>query len=197
MNYPAYFDKVEKIKMYDSLAKFLGSFEDGIIEYSFTEIVKMAGHGCVTVAGAYLITLEGLKMLYKDRLPERGNIKVEFQERQTEGTQGVVASVVSNITGATSDFGFKGLNGRFSRVGLMFFECNINSTVRFTRLDNNKAVDVYFTPGKLVNPKPVLGKMMQFENSGNDYDVAKNQWLEIVKTVLFNVEKVIEVKEVL
>ncbi|NPA44568.1 MAG: hypothetical protein GXO49_03445 [Chlorobi bacterium] len=78
----------------------------------------------------------------------------------------------------------------------MFFDCDIDSAVRFTRLDNNKSVDVYFMPGKLVNPKPVLGKMMKFENDNNIYNEAKNQWLDIVKSVLFNVDKVIKVKEV-
>ena len=55
-----------------SLASFLGAFEDGIIEYSYLDVVKSAGHSCPTVLGAYLMTLKGLEALYKDEIPKRG-----------------------------------------------------------------------------------------------------------------------------
>jgi len=177
MKYPEYYDSIEKITLYDPLAEFLGSFEKGIIEYSFAEIVKMAGHGCATVAGAYIMTVEGLKKLYPENLPERGNIKVEFPMPQTEGTQGVVGTVVSNITGATSDFGFKGLGGKFDRTNLMFFSAKIDSNVRFTRLDTGKTVDVYYNPSTVMSPENGLQQMS-----------------ETVKTIFENIDKVIIVK---
>ena len=51
--------------------------DTGEIEFSYVDIVKSAGHSCGTVAGAYLIALEGLKALYGEELPQRGEIKVE------------------------------------------------------------------------------------------------------------------------
>ena len=196
MNYPKFFDNVEKIKVYDPLAEFLGSFEKGIIEYSFVDIVKATGHGCVTVAGAYLVTLTALKQLYKEELPERGKVKVELPQNANEGTQGVIASVITHITGATYDRGFKGLNGRFSRTNLLFFNCDIPSFARFTRIDTEKSVDVFYFPQKLVSPGNVLGKMLSLSPSDKEFKKYQNQWLEIVKTVLENPDKVIEVKEV-
>lgn len=65
MNYPAFFDQIESIELQDNLAHFLGSTDKGIIEFNYIDIVKAAGHSCPTVLGAYLITLKGLKALYK------------------------------------------------------------------------------------------------------------------------------------
>ncbi len=81
MTYPEFFNKIEKIKLKDDLSNFLGATEDGIIEFSYIDVVKTAGHSCPTVLGAYLMTLEGLKALYKDELPKRGEIKIEYSEK--------------------------------------------------------------------------------------------------------------------
>ncbi len=195
MKYPEFFDKVEKIKLYDPLAEFLGSFENGVIEYSFVEIVKMAGHGCLTVAGAYLATLHGLKALFADTLPERGKIKVEFPMGGNEGTQGVIANVVSNITGATYDWGFKGIGGEFSRVGLMFFNAEIDCFAKFTRTDTGESVSVYYNPGKAVQPGNLVMQMFQNRNNEQEFKPLLKKWLETVQTVLENGDKVIEVKK--
>jgi len=39
MKYPDFFDKVKTIKLKDHLSDFLGTFENGIIEYTYPEIV--------------------------------------------------------------------------------------------------------------------------------------------------------------
>jgi hypothetical protein len=62
MNHPSFFDTIEKIKLQDPLSAFLGTFENGLIEFSYQDVVKSAGHSCPTVAGAYICTLEGLKL---------------------------------------------------------------------------------------------------------------------------------------
>ena len=196
MNYPKFFDSVEKIKVYDPLAEFLGSFEKGVIEYSFVDIVKSTGHGCITVAGAYLVVLSALKHLYKDKLPERGKIKVELPQSANEGTQGVIASVITHITGATYDRGFKGLNGRFSRTNLLFFNCDIPSFARFTRVDTGKSVDVSYLPHKLVSPQNILKRMLSLSPSDREFETYQNQWLEVVRTILENPDRVIEVKDI-
>ncbi|RLE24834.1 MAG: hypothetical protein DRJ08_00080, partial [Acidobacteria bacterium] len=90
MEYPRFFDGIESIALTDELAGFLGVNENGMVEISYLEIVKMAGHSCATVAGAYLMALKGLKALYGGERPKRGQIKVEIRNTPTEHNAGVV-----------------------------------------------------------------------------------------------------------
>lgn len=55
MDFPDFFDKVPTISMREPLAKFLGASKSGIITYNYSDAVKLAGHSCPTVAGAYLM----------------------------------------------------------------------------------------------------------------------------------------------
>ena len=88
------------------------------------------------------MTRRALLALYPDSLPERGAIRAEFRADRLSGVTGVIAGVVTLITGATSDTGFKGLAGRFDRRRLMYFLADIGDEIRFTRLDTGAAVDV-------------------------------------------------------
>ena len=98
MNYPEFFDNTPKIVLKDDLANELGTFKDGIVEFSYLDIVKCAGHSCPTVSGAFICTLVGLKALYSLEIPKRGEIKVELPECVTEGVTGVLGAVIANIT---------------------------------------------------------------------------------------------------
>jgi len=133
-------DTAPRITLRDPLAGFLGAAEDGIIEYSYADAVKLAGHSCPTVASAYLMTRSALANLYPDTLPERGGIRVELPGSQVEGVTGVIANVVSLLTGATRDTGFKGIGGKFDRRGLLFFDVDIAGDLRFTRTDTGASV---------------------------------------------------------
>ena len=101
MNCPDFFNAVQTVTVYDPLADKLGAAKDGIITISYPEVVKLAGHSCPTVAGAYLMTLRGLEALYGDEMPVRGNIVVEMQEDIGDGVCGVTSNVISFITGAS------------------------------------------------------------------------------------------------
>ncbi len=144
MKYPDFYDKAPTIRMRDPLAEFLGAMEGGIIEYRYADAVKVAGHSCPTVASAWLMTIRALEALYPgpDELPERGAVRVDFQEESTSGVTGVIANVVALITGATQETGFKGLAGRFDRRKLLYFNARIDEDIRFTRKDSGAAVDV-------------------------------------------------------
>lgn len=142
MKYPEFFDAVPKIELYDPLAEFLGAAEKGILQYGYIDAVKLAGHSCPTVASAYWSTCKALALLYPDTVPVRGEIKVEFSEDITTGVTGVIANVVSMLTGAMSENGFKGIGGRFDRREHLFFSTGIQGEMRFTRLDTNQSVQV-------------------------------------------------------
>lgn len=142
MKYPDFFDDVPRIRLHDSLAEFLGAVDNGVIEYGYLDVVKLAGHSCPTVASAYWMTCLALVALYGSQTPERGAIRVDFRENSLNGVTGVIANVVSMLTGATQDTGFKGLAGRFDRRHLMFFDAAVPLEIRFTRTDTGDRVDV-------------------------------------------------------
>lgn len=199
MNHPKFFDDIEVIKVKDPLSKVLGAFEDGEYKFSYKDVVKSAGHSCPTVAGAYLITLEALKALYPNERAVRGDIKVEFKESMEEGVAGVVANVISQITGATEKNGFKGLNGNFVRHSLMYFNSDINSSARFTRLDNCASVDVIYDPSSIMpNPdmQPLMLKMKNNEATQDEIKEFGALWQDRVRRIFENIESVIKVKEV-
>jgi formylmethanofuran dehydrogenase subunit E len=199
MSYPKYYDKVEDIELYDPLSEVLGTFEKGNYSISYKEVVKSAGHSCPTVSGAYLMTLVGLKALYGDLKPTRGEIKVEFKESLEEGVAGVIANVVTHITGATLKSGFKGLAGLYSRHSLMSFEQDIISSVRFTRMDTQEKVDVFYNPNEiLANPKmqPLMQKILQNNASSNEKYEFGILWQERVEKIFLNIEKVLRVEKV-
>lgn len=63
MQTPAFFDAVPAIFVVDPLADALGAVEGGLIEYRYIDAVKLAGHSCPTVAGAWLMTRAALARL--------------------------------------------------------------------------------------------------------------------------------------
>ena len=142
MPFPEFFDAAPRITVRDPLARFLGAADDGVIEYGYADVVKLAGHSCPTVASAYLMTRTALGSLYPDALPESGGIRVELRDDRLEGATGVVANVASFLTGATHDTGFKGIGGRFDRRRLLYFSAAVAEEIRYTRIDTGQAVDV-------------------------------------------------------
>ena len=197
MTYPQFFNKIPTIKLQDDLASFLGAFEDGIIEFSYLDIVKSAGHSCPTVLGAYLMTLEGLKALYENELPKRGQMIVEFKEAQNMGVTGVLGNVIMNITGAATINGFNGLAGKFDRNNLMKFEQDINgASVRFTRVDTQQSVDVFYD-ASIIKAHEDMNFLMQKFLQGNATTEEKKEfaklWQKRVEDISNNINEVIKI----
>lgn len=159
MNYPEFFDAVERITLYDPLAEFLGAAENGRIEYGYLDAVKLAGHSCPTVAGAYLMTLKALARLYPDGIPERGGVRVELGAAQAEGVTGVIAAVAGLLTGAAGEGGFKGIGGRFGRRNLLAFAAGHEAEVRFGRVDSAARVAVTYHPDRVPATPELLALM--------------------------------------
>ncbi|MGH8274008.1 MAG: hypothetical protein ACRES9_07110 [Gammaproteobacteria bacterium] len=154
MHFPDFFDSAPTIKMRDPLAEFLGACEGGLLEYHYADVVALAGHSCPTVAVAFLMTRAALHALYANDIPERGGICVEFRDGETAGTTGVIANVAGLITGVTQKNGFKGIGGHFDRRNSLFFDSPMAGEIRFSRLDNDAAVEVTAHLDKVpVNPR--------------------------------------------
>ncbi|BFU76975.1 FmdE family protein [Arcobacter sp. 15-2] len=196
MNYPKFFNTIETIKLQDPLSNLLGTFENGLIEFSYLDVVKNAGHSCPTVAGAYLLALEGIKALYENDTPVRGEIFVSFSEDSSEGVAGVIANVLSHITGATESLGFKGLNGNFVRHDLMQFNAEISSSIKLQRLDTGKTVELIYNPSSIEqNPQvgTLMQKIMQNIATPEEKKLFGTLWQERVENIFKNIPQVIKV----
>ena len=139
---PDFFAAVPAIVVADPLAALLGAAEGGRFEYRYADAVRLAGHSCPTVAGAWLMARKALAHLYPDELPQRGGLQVALRQPLAEGVTGVVGSVLGLVTGAAGDGGFKGLAGRHVRRDLLRYGVPMAGDVRITRLDNGAAVEL-------------------------------------------------------
>jgi hypothetical protein len=194
MRYRQYIEEIEAIRLYDELAEFLGVNGDGIIEISYLDIVKTAGHSCATVAGAYLMAQKGLQALYGSQLPRRGHIKVELAKAVTQENTGVVGCVLSNITGATTDYGFGGIpGGKYNRRGLLFYEAPIETDVRFTCLDTGRSVGVDYRPKRLVDPMAILMSAIGENATPEDRNSFPDRFQAMVQKVFEHSDELIDI----
>ena len=194
MSYPKFFDEIEKIKIVDELANTLGTFKDGVMEFSYIDIVKSAGHSCPTVAGAYLMLKEGLKEFEN---PKRGEINAYLKDDMSKGVTGVISNVIAQVTGATSKSGFHGLAGKFDRRNLMHFNADIKSSMRLTDKRGEKVVDVTYSPNK-VTPDSKMTSLMEKVVSENATKKEQEEfgrlWQERVERILKSPQNVLIIK---
>lgn len=187
MSLPRFFADAPVIRMRDGLAKLLGVCEDGILEYNYADAVRMAGHSCPTVAGAWLCARSGLRHLYGDALPERGGVSVEFGDREDAGVTGVMAQVLTLVTGAAGSNGFKGLGGRHARNGLLHFAVADVSEMRLRRNDNGAAVEVSLDTSP-VPPDPAQRQLIPLILSGQASEAQQREfgrlWQDRVRRML-------------
>lgn len=189
MNTPSFYDDVPGITLYDPLAEFLGAAEKGIVEYRYLDAVKLAGHSCPTVAGAWLTTRKALASLYGDELPVRGAIQVSFRDGQADGVTGVIANVAGLLTGAAQTGGFKGIGGKFERRNLLHFSAGITGEIRYTRMDTGISVETTYHP-ECVSPSPGMKELMQKAMMGVANAEERTQfgvlWQDRVKRILID-----------
>jgi hypothetical protein len=191
MQYPSFYDRVDPIRLYDPLSDFLGAFENGRMEATYLDCVKLAGHSCPTVAGAYLMAKLGLQTLFGDETPVRGSVHLAMRHNKTDGVTGVIANVIAYIVGASDSGGFKGINGRFSRAGLIAFDIEMQGEVRLTRLDTEESVELSYD-SSVVPPdermKPLMGKLVQGIATPEEKKLFGELWQKRVETILLSTD---------
>ena len=188
MSLRAFFADAPRITVRDALSEFLGASDDGLIEYGYADAVRVAGHSCPTVAGAYLMALAGLRALYPDATPERGGIEVVMNGGEDEGTTGVIAQVFTLLTGAAAANGFHGIGGRFRRHGLLRYGGHLPGFIAsFRRMDTGETVFLYLDVSG-VQPSPgmrmLMGRAMQPDASGEDRRAFAATWQDRVRRIL-------------
>lgn len=187
MMFPEFFAQLPSLTLRDPLAETLGAALGGILAYRYEDAVRLAGHSCPTVAGAWLMARHGLAALYPEELPERGGIRVELRGAQDEGTTGVVGAVLGLVTGAAGEGGFKGLGGRHGRRSLLVYGVDMPAEVRLTRLDTGASVLMDYHPEK-VPPSPGMPPLMARVVGGTadaeEREAFAKRWQDRVRSIL-------------
>ncbi|TVO58637.1 FmdE family protein [Denitromonas halophila] len=184
-----FFDQVAPIRLRDPLAALLGAFDDGVYDIGYREVVKLAGHSCPTVAGAYLMARTGLQALYGDALPVRGDVRVDLPASVDEGVTGVIANVLSFITGATERSGFHGLAGQFDRRNLLHFSQPVAHALALTRCDTGEKVSVrYDASGVPADPamRPLMSRVLSGQASPQETATFGALWQARVRAILID-----------
>lgn len=187
MTYPPFFDQAPEITVHDALAEFLGASTGGLMTYRYIDAVRLAGHSCPTVAGAYLMTRRALQLLYPGQVAERGAIRVRFADAQDEGVTGVIGSVAGLVTGAAGAGGFKGIAGHFRRQNLLQFGADVNAQARFERTDTGAAVDLEMQLGRVpADPRMsgLLQKVLSGRGSREEAQEFAALWQDRVRRIL-------------
>lgn len=159
MSFPAFFAEIPPLTLRDPLAELLGAAEAGVIVYRYEDAVRLAGHSCPTVAGAWLMARRGLAALHPDGPAERGDIRVALRAAQDAGSSGVTGAVLGLITGAAGEGGFKGLGGRHARRDLLAYGAEIGGEARLTRVGGGQSVLLDYHPER-VPPAPEMPALM-------------------------------------
>lgn len=199
MSFPDFFALAPTITVLDRLAAFLGAPSHGRITYSYADAVRLAGHSCPTVAGAWLMSLRALTALWPEAMPERGAVRLLLPEDQEEGVTGVVAAVAGLVTGAAGPGGFKGIGGRFVRAHLMDFAQPIPATLGFRRTDTGAGVLAAYNPA-LVPPdeamRPALQRILSGLETPEDSTTFARTWQDRVRRILVDhAEEVVTLSE--
>jgi hypothetical protein len=164
---PLMFPDSPVVCLYDPLGEMLGA-GDGVYTYRFDDAVKLAGHACPTVAGAFLMARRAIEVLYGDELPQRGDLRVTLHGRPDAGVNGPISQVLTLLTGAAPENGFHGFGGQHVRKGLM--ACSgegaaFTAGVTFERIATGARVTLAYDPSA-VPPAPTMGPDLQAVLSG-------------------------------
>ena|SRR3989338_2105815 len=191
----SFYDDVEPIKLKDPLAVFLGAIDEKEeFVFTYTDAVRLAGHSCPAISGAYKITQKALMTLYGNEIPMRGEISVKVLGSIAHGANGPISQVISLITGAAPETGFAGLGESFVRKNkLIFDEKNEEpNAFVFTRNDNNKSVKVTYHPERIPQKEDMhelFTKCIVGTATQKQKERFQELWQERVRIVLFEEAK--------
>ncbi len=190
-----FYEDVEPIRLKDPLAVFLGAIDEAEdFVFTYTDAIKLAGHSCPAVSGAYKIIQKALQALYGNETPVRGEISVKVLGSIHHGANGPISQVISLITGAAPETGFAGLSEQFVRKNkLIFDEKNEEpSAFVFTRDDTKKSVKITYHPQALPQDERLPGlftKCIAQTATQKQKEEFQEAWQKRVKAVLFEEAK--------
>ncbi|WP_434522085.1 hypothetical protein [Halorubrum sp. AS12] len=195
---------VEPIRVRDPVAETLAVLDPGdpfVVTYE--DVVKAAGHSCPTASGAYRVAQLGLAALYPDELPIRSEIEVLAGGPRDDAAYGVMGRLISFVTGAAQEDGFRGLAGGYGdRRNTLTFDAfdpdSADPTFRFRRSDTGDAVEVTYHVGDVPDGGPAvnnLRRIVEGTASEADRELFAEVWHGRVQAVLSD-DSLFEVKAV-
>ena len=191
--WPDFFEQAPVLRVQDGLARFLGAAGSGVLTYRYVDAVRLAGHSCPTVAGAYLMVIKGLRVLYPDELPQRGEIEVWMNQGREDGATGVIASVATLLTGAAVEQGFAGMGAlqRFGRRNLLRFHVPMQGVLALRRKDSEQAVQVLFDGSQVPWSDPemplLIARAVSGQASAQEQERFSKNWQARVKAILVEI----------
>ncbi len=177
------------LRLYDPLGDMLGA-GDGIYEYTFDDAVKLSGHACPTIAGAFLVTKKAIMALFEHDIAQRGGIQVTVHGAQDEGANGPFSQILTLLTGAAADNGFQGLGGHQSRRGLLKFDTSGKQArlcYTFTRISNRQSITLAYDASSIVGSPTISEDMQKLLSGEADETILKrfrSAWSERVRHIL-------------
>jgi len=189
VQYPAFYNKIENIKLYDNLSDFLGATNGGIIEIGYLDCVKLAGHSCPTVAAAFIATKVAIKHLYQNNLPNRSEVKITLKEPKNSGVVGVTGMVASYILGSFDEGGFAGIGNKFCKRGLLEYNCEQKGDIAFTHTNTGEKIELNLDTSiapKDPELKSLMQKSLKGEASKQEMLKFQNLWQARAEFMLLN-----------
>ncbi len=176
------------VTVHDSLAELLG-VGDGLITYTFEDVIKLSGHACPTVAGAFLMSICALKELYENDIPERGDIEITIYDEQSKGVIGPISQVFTLITGAASNNGFHGLAGQYVRSNLMKFIAGTNQPYPFVfkSISKGKSVGVSYDHSTIAAVPEMMRNLQSMLRENDNSSLREKfltQWRDHISAIL-------------
>lgn len=160
------FPESPAIELFDPLAQLLGA-GNGVFTYTFDDAVKLAGHACPTVAGAFLMAHRALTRLYPGERPQRGGVRIRFAGPPDQSANGPFTQVLTLLTGAAAGNGFGGLAGLHARKDLLRFDTAAPGpvTATFERTDTGERLTLQYDASP-IPADPQMGQDIQRVLSG-------------------------------
>ena len=137
------------IKLIEPQYVFFGMSETGKVEVSLADVSKFHGHLCGGVAFGFRAAQVGLKILYGDKLPVRGEVRVYTSMDKCP------ADVLCFITRARTNFG-----GSASRNDLVLDPKSKKKYFKFVHKKTGKTVilEPIFNPRAVIRPLKMKAK---------------------------------------
>lgn len=181
-----YITEVKPILIRDPFLELLGQTNQPI-PYKYEEAVKLAGHSCGAVAGAWNITRKALETLYPNEVPVRGQIKITAPGGEDEWIIGVFGEIMMYITGAAPKSGFPGgeFGPKYSRRNKLEFQAEFSNLQpfelvwTFERIDNGAKVKVRYDVRKVIpQATPERKAMNKKMAEGSVTPEEASEWIE-------------------